>query len=201
MSTLQHPNIQGPLCYFSQHLLWLQDDQNAVIGDLYGQNTAAINGITLSGLHMVAIMDRTMHRYPNNLTSETIRVRPNAVDVNSIRVEGSWRNFNISWDPVNNTNYGTVFYEVKFVDYINTNSNPEITTQTSIAYNNSEQILPYSVLEISVKAFNYWEAAHHSRKLVRSPQSIPSQPVNPRAFVEYQKDPLSEKIDIYAIFR
>ncbi|XP_061926816.1 proto-oncogene tyrosine-protein kinase ROS isoform X9 [Apis cerana] len=201
ISALQHPNMQGPLCYFSEHLLWLQDDRNAVIGDLSGQNTAIINGITLSGLHMVAIMDPALHQYPKNFTSETVTVLPNAVNYDSIRVEGTWRNFNISWDPVENINYGTVFYEVKFADYINTNSNPEITTETSMPYNNSEQILPYSVLEVSVKAFTYWETAHHTRKILRSPQSVPSQPTNSRAFIEFHKEPLSENIDIFAIFR
>ncbi|XP_033362153.1 proto-oncogene tyrosine-protein kinase ROS isoform X1 [Bombus vosnesenskii] len=201
VSALQYPNMQGPLCYFSEHLLWLQDDRNAVIGDLSGQNTAIINGISLSGLHMVAVMDPALHQYPKNLTSETVAVLPNAVNYSSIRVEGSWRNFNISWDPVENINYGTVFYEVKFADYINTNSNPEITTETSMPYNNSEQILPYSVLEVTVKAFTYWETAHHTRKILRSPQSVPSQPTNPRAFIEFRKEPLSENVDIFAIFR
>ncbi|XP_024885319.1 proto-oncogene tyrosine-protein kinase ROS isoform X3 [Temnothorax curvispinosus] len=201
VSTLQHPNIQGPLCYFSEHLLWLQDDRNAVIGDLSGQNTAVINGITLSGLYMVAVMDPALHQYPKNLTSETVMVLPNAVDLDSIRVEGSWRNFNISWDPVKNINYGTVFYEVKFADYINTNSNPEITIETTMPYNNSDQILPYSVLEVTVKAFTYWETAHHSRKILRSPQSVPSQPTSPRAFVEFYKKVLSKDVDIFTIFR
>ncbi|XP_043257692.1 proto-oncogene tyrosine-protein kinase ROS isoform X3 [Colletes gigas] len=201
VSALQHPNMQGPLCYFSEHLLWLQDDRNAVIGDLSGQNTAIINGITLSGLHMVAVMDPALHQYPENLTSETVVILPNAVNYSSIRVEGTWRNFNISWDPVENINYGTVFYEVKFADYINTNSNPEITTETSMPYNNSEQILPYSVLEVTVKAFTYWESAHHTRRTLRSPQSVPSQPTNSRAFIEFHKEPLSENVDIFAIFR
>ncbi|XP_011637649.1 proto-oncogene tyrosine-protein kinase ROS isoform X2 [Pogonomyrmex barbatus] len=201
VSVLQYPNMQGPLCYFSEHLLWLQDDRNAVIGDLFGQNTAVINGITLSGLYMVAVMDPALHHYPKNLTSETVVVLPNAVDLDSIRVEGTWRNFNISWDPVKNINYGTVFYEVKFADYINTNSNPEITIETTMFYNNSDQIVPYSVLEVTVKAFTYWETAHHSRKILRSPESEPSQPTSPRAFVEFYKKLLSNDIDIFTIFR
>ncbi|XP_014608086.1 PREDICTED: proto-oncogene tyrosine-protein kinase ROS isoform X1 [Polistes canadensis] len=201
VSALQHPNIQGPLCYFSEHLLWLQDDRNAVIGDLFGQNTAIINGITLSGLRMVAVMDPALHGYPNNLTSESVVVLPNAVDLDSIRVEGTSGKFNVSWDPVDNINYGTVFYEVKFVDYINTNSNPEITSETSMPYNNSERIEPYSLLEVTVKAFTYWESAHHSRKKLRSPQSLPSEPTNPRLFVENHKEPLNEKMETAVKFR
>ncbi|XP_018353318.1 PREDICTED: proto-oncogene tyrosine-protein kinase ROS isoform X2 [Trachymyrmex septentrionalis] len=201
VSALQHPNMQGPLCYFSEHLLWLQDDRNAVIGDLSGQNTAVINGITLSSLYMVTITDPAHHQYPKNLTSETVVVLPNAVDFDSIRVEGTWRNFNISWDPVKNINYGTVFYEVKFADYINTNSNPEITIETTMPYNNSDQILPYSVLEVTVKAFTYWETAHHSRKILRSPQSVPSQPTSPRAFVEFSKKNIHMDMKVWLIFR
>ncbi|XP_015109279.1 proto-oncogene tyrosine-protein kinase ROS [Diachasma alloeum] len=201
VSTLQHPNMQGPLCYFSEHLLWLQDDRNAVIGDLTGQNTAVINGISLIGLHMVAVVDPALHQYPENLTSETISVIPNAVGLDSIRVEGSWRNFSVSWAPVTNINYGTVFYEVKFADYINTNSNAEITTETSLPYNNSDQILPYSILEVTVKAFTYWGTAPHSRKMLRSPQSVPSQPTNVRAFVEHYRAPTIEDVDIFVTFR
>ncbi|KAK2578971.1 hypothetical protein KPH14_011171 [Odynerus spinipes] len=202
VSALQHPNIQGPLCYFSEHLLWLQDDRNAVIGDLSGQNTAIINGITLSGLRMVAVMDPALHGYPKNLTSESIIVLPNAVDLDSIRVEGTWKKFNVSWNPVDNINYGTVFYEVKFTDYININSNPEITSETFMPYNNSERILPYSLLEVTVKAFTYWEAAYHSRKILRSPQSIPTQPTNPRLFVESRREqPVNKNVETVVIFR
>lgn len=57
VSNLQKPNMQGPLCYFSDHLLWLQDDKHAVIGDMNGQNAAIISGIGLSGLTMVSVLD------------------------------------------------------------------------------------------------------------------------------------------------
>ncbi|XP_014482097.1 PREDICTED: proto-oncogene tyrosine-protein kinase ROS isoform X2 [Dinoponera quadriceps] len=201
VSALHVPNLQGPLCYFSEHLLWLQDEINAVIGDLSGQNTAVINGITLSSLYMVAVMDPAFHRYPKNLTSENIVVSPNPVDFHSIRVEGTWRNFSISWDPVKNINYGTVFYEVKFMDYINTNSNSEITIETTMPYNNSDQILPYSILEVTIKAFTYWETAHVTRRILRSPQSTPTQPTHPRIYVEFYKEILSEDVNIFATFR
>lgn len=58
ISTFKHPNMQGPLCYFGDHLLWLQDNRKAVIGDLSGQNTALVSGMSLSGLNTVAVLDR-----------------------------------------------------------------------------------------------------------------------------------------------
>ena len=34
------------------------------------------------------------------------------VDRSSVRVVGPSNSFNVTWDPVNNVNYGEVFYEV-----------------------------------------------------------------------------------------
>jgi len=52
------------LSYLSDHLLWLQDDRNAVVADLNGQSAAVISGMALSGLHTVAAWDPDLHRIP-----------------------------------------------------------------------------------------------------------------------------------------
>lgn len=54
----------GPLCYFDDHLVWLRDDRYAVIGDMRGQNSAVLSGMSLSELNMVAVMDHTLHYAP-----------------------------------------------------------------------------------------------------------------------------------------
>jgi hypothetical protein len=64
--------FSGPLCYFSEHLLWLQDDRNAVIGDLNGQNAAVISGTSLSNLNMVAVLDPVLHQYPSKYATKLI---------------------------------------------------------------------------------------------------------------------------------
>lgn len=115
VSNLQKPNMQGPLCYFSDHLLWLQDDKNAVIGDINGQNTAIINGITLSGLTMVSVLDPLAHIWPGN-QNKVVNVIPGPVVYDTVQVEGTWENFNITWAPSNTTDYGKLFYEVKIND-------------------------------------------------------------------------------------
>ncbi|KAF7989871.1 hypothetical protein HCN44_008545 [Aphidius gifuensis] len=202
VSSLQHPNMQGPLCYFSEHLLWLQDDKNAVIGDLTGQNTAVINGISLIGLHMITIMDPQLHQYPNNLTSDNIIVIPDSIDADTIKVIGTWNNFNITWKPIDNINYGTVFYEIKFTDYINSQINSQITNETTIIYNNCNNILPYTLLDITIKSFTYWGSSLATKKTLRSPQDIPSQPTNIRSFIEYKKSPINHfDTDIFITLR
>lgn len=67
ISSLQKPDMQGPLCYFNDRLLWLKDDENAVISDLIGKNIANINGKELSGLTMVYVMDSTLHTWPSEM--------------------------------------------------------------------------------------------------------------------------------------
>ena len=62
---LQNSDMQGPLCYFNNRLLWMQDDRNAVISNLEGKNLAIVNGKSLSGLHMVYVMDSTLHALPS----------------------------------------------------------------------------------------------------------------------------------------
>lgn len=44
--------------------------------------------------------------------TEPIIVIPEMVDRSSVRVVGPSNSFNVTWDPVNNVNYGEVFYEV-----------------------------------------------------------------------------------------
>lgn len=65
--SLQRADTQGPLCYFNNRLLWLQDDQNAVISNLEGRNVAIINSKSLLGLNMVHVMDTTLNVLPSKL--------------------------------------------------------------------------------------------------------------------------------------
>ncbi|XP_069689840.1 proto-oncogene tyrosine-protein kinase ROS isoform X2 [Periplaneta americana] len=201
--SLQHPHMQGPLCYFSDHLLWLQDDRNGVIGDLNGQNTAVISGTSLSGLNMVAVLDPVLHHYPNKYTSyqDDVNVIPEPVRLSSIHITGTWDQFSISWDPVTNVNYDKVFYEVKMYNISKMDfSEPKVTGEPYVSYRNLG-MAPYSRLQITLKAFTYWGASPQVRTIVYSPQSVPTEPTNPRVFVSYSRNPVRNDQDVLAVFR
>ncbi|XP_021913370.1 proto-oncogene tyrosine-protein kinase ROS isoform X3 [Zootermopsis nevadensis] len=199
--SLQHSHMQGPLCYFGDHLLWLQDDRNAVIGDLNGQNTAVISGTSLSGLNMVAVLDSALHHYPNTSVSDDINVIPEPVCLPSIHITGTWDKFLIKWDPVTNVNYDQVFYEVKIYDFSKTDfSEPKVTVEPLVRYWNPGMI-PYSRLQITIKAFTYWGASPQVRAIMHSPPSVPTEPTNPRVFVSYSRNPVREDQDVMAVFR
>lgn len=48
-----------------------------------------------------------------DVTEDDLNVLPEVVDPMSVRVVGTWDSFNISWQPITNVNFGTVFYEIK----------------------------------------------------------------------------------------
>lgn len=110
---LPQNDMQGPLCLFSRRLLWLQDENNTIISDLNGQNTAILSGTRLKGLRMVTVWDESLQIVPSNLSKYTIQAIPKSVDPFLIRIEGTWDSFNITWTHVININYGQVFYEIK----------------------------------------------------------------------------------------
>ncbi|KAI4460354.1 tyrosine-protein kinase receptor [Holotrichia oblita] len=181
VTSLQKADMQGPLCYFNNRLLWLQDDENAVISNLEGRNVAVINGKSLSGLNMVHVMDSTLNSLPGsfNIKEEDINVLPDVVDVSSVRVVGTWDSFNISWRPIENVNFGTVFYEIKIGE-----SDPQyIIKEPTIRY--WRQLPPFSEMQISVRASTYWASSSPVRVTLHSPSYRPSEPENLRVFVSY----------------
>lgn len=189
VSNLHKPNMQGPLCYLDDHLLWLQDDKNAIIGDMNGQNTAVISGNTLSGLSMVSILDPSLQELNTSLT-----VIPDPVMHQSVRVQGAWDSFNITWDPVTNVNYGQLFYEIK-ISNVAKKDFTDITQNSYITY--GDTIAPYTCLDVAIRAFTYWGSAPQIRGQLFTPSSIPSVPRKCRCYVTYSHHPLQNtKISI-----
>ncbi|XP_031333150.1 proto-oncogene tyrosine-protein kinase ROS isoform X2 [Photinus pyralis] len=185
VSGLQKPDMQGPLCYFNDRLLWLKDDKNAVISDLMGKNVANIQGKDLSGLTMIFVMDSNVHTWPNisSKIGDDVSVIPEPINRNSIKVVGFWDSFNITWEPSQKVNFGTVFYEIK-VDNFLKNSSTKVTTFPSIQY--WQSLEPYTKLQITIKAYTYWGSSAIVRAKIYSPPSTPSAPENLRTYLSHQ---------------
>nr|ALV82505.1 sev [Leptinotarsa decemlineata] len=187
VSSLQKPDIQGPLCYFHKRLLWLQDGKNAAISDLAGKNIATVSGKQMQGLNLVHVVDSFLDTLPVN-------VLPEKVNNNSVEVVGSSDSFNVTWNPVKNVNYGQVFYEVQIddstrIDGFTVNSafksSLQIVTTTNSTVKYSRKVTPFTPLNVTIRAFTYWSSAPPVRSEIFSPPSTPSAPRNPRSFVEY----------------
>ncbi|XP_014219351.1 proto-oncogene tyrosine-protein kinase ROS [Copidosoma floridanum] len=198
VSTIRN-TIGNSLSYVSDRFFFLDSTRSALTTDAHGKFTATISNISDHSSLLSLFVRGPLPSVPKNLTP--IAVRPGKVNASSIAIVGTWRDFSVTWQPVTGPNYGRIFYEVSFTDYINVNTQPVTTSRTTLGYANADQLLPYSLLEVTIRAYTYWDAAPRVSRVLRSPQSVPSQPADPRVFVESFKDPLAESVDYFATFR
>lgn len=190
---LPEKQILGPLAYLSSRLLWLQDDRTVVIGNLTGKNLAHIKSIELNDLKVFSVIDSTQRQLPES--GKPINVIPQPVNVTSIKIgTGAWNIFTITWQPIESVNYGTVFYEIRYLNHT------LIQTETEIEVEDS-RLLPYSQLNITMKAFTYWASSAVVKTQIYSPPAPPSQPLKPRIFMTHMHDPINDGLKIEATFR
>ncbi|KAL1489268.1 hypothetical protein ABEB36_014201 [Hypothenemus hampei] len=183
-------NMQGPLSYFCNRFLWLQDDRNALISDLDAKNLATINLKSVWGLNLVSVIDDSLQYIPD------LNVTPHAVDKDSVRTIGSSDAFNITWDVVENVNYGTVFYEVQFDGLSNSNSTI-VTSFNSVRY--WKKIPAFTPVNVTIRAFTYWATAPQICTVTYSPPSTPSAPTNLRTYVTYEHNESLEGVEYFSL--
>lgn len=191
--SLKEKSLQGPLTYFSDRLIWLQDEHTVIISNMTGQNLAHIRNEKLSGLKSFAVIDQAHHALPSQ--PEKINVVPEPVNVSEMTIIGSSKSFNITWAPILSVNYGEVFYEIRFL-----NNNTTETTHNSVHYVN-DTLDPYTPLDISIRAYTYWASSNISKIVLYSPAAEPSIPTNPRVFIKHHHDPLGSRLNIEATLR
>lgn len=189
---LQDKTLQGPLTYFSDRLLWLQDDHTVIIGNMTGKNLAQIRNSKLSGLKAFSVIDPTHHDL-SKIGGE-VNVTPEQINASSIEISGTWKSFDISWDPVHNVTFGDVFYEVRFMGQVME------TMQPSVSYYN-ESLQPYMPMQVLIRAFTYWSTSQFSNVSLSTPASLPSAPTNQRIFITHRHNPLGGGLNIEATFR
>uniref|UniRef100_A0A1B0DB76 Fibronectin type-III domain-containing protein n=1 Tax=Phlebotomus papatasi TaxID=29031 RepID=A0A1B0DB76_PHLPP len=194
---LGEASLQGPLTHFSDRLLWLQDNRTVIVGDMMGKNLAQINNTKLNGIRAISVIDPTHHIYPANLSF--INVIPNQVNNQTIKIRGVWTSFDIIWEPVNNVNYGQVFYEIR----IHASKHKDIVREVTepIWHHQSNSLQPYTPLDITVRAFTFWGSALPTRSHIHSPAAKPTTPTNPRVFITHYDDPLRGGLNLTATFR
>lgn len=189
---LSEKRILGPLTYFSDRLLWLQDDHTVIISNLTGKNLAHLKNIELNELRAFSVIDPTQ-QIPFD-TSIEINVIPENINTSTIQVTGKWNLFTISWQPVKTVTYGDVFYEIRYLNYTFTVTSPFLEIE-------NDSLAPYTQFNMTIKAFTYWASAQATRVQLYSPPASPTKPINPRIFIDYSQNPIRGGVNIKAIFR
>lgn len=194
---LDERSLNGPLTHFSDRLVWRQDDKTIVFGDMDGKNLAYFKNDKLTGLTCIMVIDKTHHTYPE--IDGNINVIPEAIPNASIQIIGTYKFFNITWEPIENVNYGNVFYEIKIISPKIADINAE--QMESVYMFPANTLEPYTSLEIFIRAFTFWGSSPISKVKLHSPPGPPSEPTNPRVYTTHLSYPLDEAISISAIFR
>lgn len=180
-------HIRAPLIHFSDRLLWLRDDNTSVIADMTGRNVAQIDSVKFSGIQTISVIDPTQHKMPTNVDGP-VMVIPERVNESSIRTIGTWSDFNITWAPVTNVNYGTVFYEVSIRHGANEMPIVRHVSQPSYEFFNGS-LHPYTSIEVKIRAYTYWgTSGADGYRTIMSPSSEPYAPTNLRVFVTRTQD-------------
>lgn len=198
---LDERSLNGPLTHFSDRLVWRQDDKTIVFGDMDGKNLAYFKNDKLTGLTCIMVIDKTHHTYPE--ISGNINVIPEAIPNSSIQIIGTYKIFNITWEKIENVNYGSVFYEIKIKSPKMSDINAEQTEnffQFPTKTLDHHSLEPYTSLEIFIRAFTFWGSSPISKVTLHSPPGPPSEPTNPRVYTKHVSYPLKDEISISAIF-
>lgn len=190
---LKASSIEGPLGYFSDRLIWLQDERTVIVGDTTGKNLAHIRNSKIAHLHALAVIDPS-HRPIPKAQNHSVCVIPEQIDEHSIQITGNWSSFVISWAPVERVNYGQVFYDIRFLNVVETDRQ-----LTNITYTGSTS--PYSAVNISIQAYTFWGKSPVTRINLTSPAAKPFPPSNPRVFITHRNDPFHGGLTIEATFR
>ncbi|XP_055536181.1 proto-oncogene tyrosine-protein kinase ROS isoform X2 [Wyeomyia smithii] len=199
VTVLAEQSPRGPLTHFSDRLLWLQQDE-VVIGDLRGENLAHIRNQKLNGTRAFTIIDPAHHLYPED--NQNVNVLPMQVNDTSIRIQGTWKKFNIVWDPVTNVNYGKVFYKITIKVKGKKDEIHELHKPSHIYNSSGANLLPpHTEINVTINAFTYWRSSVFSSARLFSPSGKPSQPTRPRVFVKHVKDPIQDIHTVDATFR
>lgn len=194
---LSERNINGPLAHFSDRLVWRQNDTSIVIADMNGKNLALYEDEKLKGLTTVTVIDKTHQKYP---FEGPVVVLPDPVLNTSVSIIGTYRFFNISWQPVGNINHGKVFYEI-------TIKSPKLSHDIVSELKSSvfpfplSTLEPHTPLDIMIISYTSWGASDPIRANIFSPTGAPSVPKNPRVFTRHLYRPLEDQVEISASFR
>lgn len=201
---LEEKNLNGPLTYFSDRLVWRQENKSLsstiVISDVNGENLAYFDNNKLIGLTCIVVIDKTQHLYPSNY--ETINVIPEPVNPASIQVIGTYKYFNITWDAVMNVNMGKVYYEIKIISSKAPDLNINAEQLENVFQFPTKSVEPYTSLEIFIRAFTFWGSSAITKSAnLHSPPAPPSQPMLPRVYTRHLDFPLIDTMKINATFR
>lgn len=181
----KRPQRMTRLQYYSNHLFWTDDQSQLVISDMSGRNISRISKAN-SRILSFSLFHPSMHKYPDGLDEHTVKVVPDKISPESVKVEGNWSVFKLSWRKATEINYGEVYYQMNLIVEEFKEHNKTLDLQ-SPEYTISN-LPPYTAMTVSLQALTYYGASEWTTLKIHSPMSVPNEPINPRVYINERKD-------------
>ncbi|XP_076466208.1 proto-oncogene tyrosine-protein kinase ROS-like [Babylonia areolata] len=183
------------LQYYSHRLFWVDSVNALVVGDMECNYTSVV-APTYNNVTSFAVAHPSMQHFPEDVSEEEVLVIPQKINQTNIRTVGDWSNFNLTWDRDPDVNHGTVFFKL-FLQI----GKKQIHKTTSQPWFNIRGRSPYTLLVVSLQPYTYWGYAEATTLSIRSPMSIPQEPMTPRVYVTQHKNASTAHISRAADFR
>ncbi|GAB1609056.1 proto-oncogene tyrosine-protein kinase ROS-like isoform X2, partial, partial [Argonauta hians] len=173
------------LQYFSDRFIWLNSQRQLVVSDMRGNNVSRVLPYR-AYIMSYSVFHPSIYQYPAGLNKSTIQVVPQNIPHDSIGVVGTWYNFNITWREAMEVNYGRVHYDLSLG--IKEFKNFTKSVGTSNPWHTVRGLPPYTEILVLVQASTYYGSTITTEKLIRSPMSVPNEPLNPRVYINERKE-------------
>ncbi|KAM5325675.1 proto-oncogene tyrosine-protein kinase ROS isoform 1-T1 [Glossophaga mutica] len=167
---------QNALIYYSGRLFWI-DGFKIITTQEIGQRTS-VSVLEPARCNQFTIIQTSLKPLPGSF-SFTPKVIPDSVQESSFRIEGNASGFRILWDAVPAVDWGTIFYSVEF------SVPPKFlaSEQQPLPVFTVEGLEPYALFNLSVTPYTYWGKGPKTSLSLRSPETVPTAPENPRIFI------------------
>ncbi|KAI4539430.1 hypothetical protein MG293_010822, partial [Ovis ammon polii] len=167
---------QNALMYYSGRLFWINGFRIITAQEI-GQRTS-VSVLEPAKFNQFTIVQTSLKPLPGNF-SFTPKVIPDAIPESSFMIEGNASRFHILWNAPEAVDWGVIFYSVEF----SAHSKFLASDQQSKPVFTVEGLEPYALFNLSVIPYTYWGKGPKTSLSLRTPETVPSAPENPRIFI------------------
>ncbi|XP_045017925.1 proto-oncogene tyrosine-protein kinase ROS [Bubalus bubalis] len=167
---------QNALMYYSGRLFWINGFRIITAQEI-GQRTS-VSVLEPAKFNQFTIVQTSLKPLPGNF-SFTPKVIPDAIPESSFMIEGNASRFHILWNAPPAVDWGIIFYSVEF----SAHSKLLTSEQQSKPVFTVEGLEPYALFNLSVIPYTYWGKGPKTSLSLRTPETVPSAPENPRIFI------------------
>uniref|UniRef100_A0A8C4QCB3 Tyrosine-protein kinase receptor n=1 Tax=Eptatretus burgeri TaxID=7764 RepID=A0A8C4QCB3_EPTBU len=163
------------LSYYSARLVWMDAKGEIVVQSLLGNASRLPTVSDGLGYRSLTLVQPTLQPLPGGYSSKPLVV-PSQIPSDSVHITGTSNQFNVSWAPSIEVEYGQVYYSL-----VMESLDPDTQTiRTNLDEPNFEVtkklgLLPNTLFNVTIQAFTYWAMASPTTVTLRSPTQEQSQ--------------------------